>query len=277
MSLIDYFRNKTAIVTGGANGLGFSLAQKLSELDCCTLILDKDKSACESINVIHMKKNKRLRAREVNVVDSNDVSKSIREFYDEQGKIDILINNAGIAHIDEVLDLELKIWKNIIDVNLWGVINCTTHVYPIMVEQGFGQIINISSLSGLLTDPGSTAYATAKAAVINLSLSMRAEAKFYNVGVSTVCPGYLSTDIYVRTLSSKVDTPRFFEALHKYSKPFSVEKASILILKAIKKNKAMLVLPASAKWELFLSRIIPGFMNKQDNELMNLIRKYKRK
>ena len=93
------------------------------------------------------------------------------------GRLDLLVNNAGVGLAGDLRDVELSDWKKVIDVNLWGVIHGVHACFPVMVRQGFGQIVNISSASGLVLRPGMIPYATSKHAVVGLSNSLRVEAE----------------------------------------------------------------------------------------------------
>jgi len=112
------------------------------------------------------------------------------------GRLDYQFNNAGIAIGGDARDLTLDQWRRVLDVDLYGVLYGTLAAYPIMVNQGFGHIVNTSSAAGLLPTPLNAPYCTAKHAVVGLSLSLRAEGADLGVKVSAVCPGYVRTPIF---------------------------------------------------------------------------------
>src|SRR5207248_6593438 len=111
------------------------------------------------------------------------------------GRLDLMVNNAGIGIGGETRELLLAHWDRIIDVNLRGVVHGVHAAYPVMIEQGSGHIVNTASLAGLLPSPGATPYAMTKHAVVGLSLSLRGEAAAYGVRVTAVCPGVVETPI----------------------------------------------------------------------------------
>jgi short-subunit dehydrogenase len=109
-----------------------------------------------------------------------------------------MFNNAGVGLVGEVRDLDLEHWQQLLSVNLWGAIYGTISAYQVMVQQGTGHIINVSSIAGLVPTPLGTPYATSKHALVGLSTSLRAEAAGLGVRVSVVCPAFVRTGIYDR-------------------------------------------------------------------------------
>ncbi len=190
---MDIFRDKVAIVTGGASGIGHMLCQELCRLGALVVVADVDSRGAEEVASAILKAGGRARAAFLDVSRVESVRGLVDEILSEHGRLDYMFNNAGIAIVGELRDMSLEHWQRIIDVNLWGVIYGTTAAYSIMARQGSGHIINTASLAGLIGYPASTAYAATKSAVIGLSTSLRAEAAGLGVKVSVVCPGYVQT------------------------------------------------------------------------------------
>jgi short-subunit dehydrogenase len=135
------------------------------------------------------------RAAHVDVSCAEQVQGLVDGTICEHGRLDYMFNNAGIAMCAEVRDMELEYWQRIVNVNLWGVIHGTASAYRVMVQQGFGHIVNTASLGGLIPEPMATAYVATKHAVVGLSTSLRAEGAELGVKVSVVCPGMVKTRV----------------------------------------------------------------------------------
>ncbi len=130
----------------------------------------------------------------VDVSNEEEVIQLINETVSEYGRLDYLFNNAGIAIGGDARDLTLEQWRRVPEVNLYGELYGTIIAYPIMVGQGSGHIVNVSSAAGLFPGPINAPYCTSKHAVIDLSLSLRVEGADLGVNVCVVCPGYVRTN-----------------------------------------------------------------------------------
>jgi short-subunit dehydrogenase len=153
-------------------------------------------------------------------------------------------------------------WNRIVDVNLLGVINGIQAAYPVMLQQGFGHIINTASMAGLLPSPGATAYGATKHAVVGLSKSLRVEASFNNVRVSVLCPGAIRTPIlqaggkygksYVNV--SPEQERRMWDRL----RPLSPDAFASKALDAVAQNKTIIVIPSWWKLLWYVDRLVPS-------------------
>lgn len=179
-----------------------------------------------------------------------------------------MFNNAGIAIGGDARDLTLEQWKKVLDINLNGVIYGSTMAYQIMAKQGFGHIINTSSSTGLMPQPGNAPYCASKHAVIGLSLSLRYEGVDLGIKVSSICPGHVQTDIYNNMTIANISNEKV--ASSQPMKPLDVLEAVKIILKGITKNKDIIIFPAPVKWAWRINRIFPRLL---DNVWVNKIRK----
>lgn len=188
-------RNKTAIVTGAASGIGRALAAELSRRGARVVLADRDiELAEESAARIRAGGGDAL-ATELDVRDAARFREVAEQTRDRWGPIDYLFNNAGIGVGGEVANYDAAAWRDVLDVNLYGVIHGVAAVYPAMVARGAGQIVNTASMAGLLPGPGMASYATSKHAVVGLSKALRIEAAPHRVRVSVLCPGAVRTPI----------------------------------------------------------------------------------
>lgn len=197
---IDY-DGAVAWVTGAGSGIGRSLCGVLVERGAVVIAVDIDGDAAEATGeaiapTMSRSKPAQVIARRVDVTDAAAVAASIRDAIGDLGRLDLVFNNAGITGpIGEYRLVRPHHWDEVLDVNLRGVINGVSAAYPIMIDQGWGQIVNTASAAGLAPTAGAVAYATTKHAVVGLSRSLRVEASVHGVGVTVLCPGALETPI----------------------------------------------------------------------------------
>ncbi len=262
--LIHVFDGATAIITGGASGIGRALAEELSNRGCRITIADLQiELAKEVISGIKATGGK-TRAVKIDVTDFSAVKQLIQETIKESGRIDFIFNNAGIGIFGFVNHYSIDDWNDIVDTNLRGVINGIQAVYPVMIKQGFGHIVNTASMAGLIPQPGNVGYATTKHAIVGLSISLRAEAANKGVCVSVLCPGFIRTPLLkdgksVRVLSGLSDEKKqqLCELIEK-SHPMPPNVFAKKALDLVAKNKAIIVLPTWYKSIWWMNRFFPS-------------------
>jgi NAD(P)-dependent dehydrogenase (short-subunit alcohol dehydrogenase family) len=126
--------------------------------------------------------------RRVDVSRRDEGEALVTETRASLGRIDLMVNNAGMGLDGEFRDMRLDQWERVVEVNLWGVVYGTHDGYPVMIEHGFGQIVSVASLAGLMPGGLMTSYVAAKHAVVGLTLGLRAEARQYGIKVNALCP-----------------------------------------------------------------------------------------
>lgn len=208
------FKNQVAVVTGGANGIGFSVAERLSKSGASVKIWDLDieaaQTAAETINA---------EAVECDITDWISVQNATETSINASEKIDILVNSAGIAGPnDTVVDYDNKAWDQIISVNLTGTYYVNKAVVPHMKANGYGRIVNIASVAGKDGNPNASAYSASKAGVIALTKSLGKELADSNIAVNCVTPAAARTAIFdqmsqehIDYMLSKIPRGRFVE------------------------------------------------------------------
>ena len=209
-------KNKTAIITGGAQGFGLDIAKKFLDYGATIRLWDIDESELKKAkNEIN---NPDLEYDVIDVANNKIVTSTIDKI-SKNSKIDILINNAGITgSTAELWNYNVDEWKKIVDINLHGTFYCCKAVVPVMIKNNYGRIVNIASVSGKDGNANASAYSSAKAGVIGLTKSLGKELAQYNIAVNAVTPAGAKTRIlnqmskeHVQRMLSKVPRGRFLE------------------------------------------------------------------
>ena len=209
-------KNKTAIITGGAQGFGLNIAEKFLNSGANVIIWDveekKLQSASKNIN------NPKLSYNVVDISSFEKVNKIVLEI-EKSSKIDILVNNAGITGpTTELWNYSLEDWNKVVEINLNGTFNCCKSIVPNMIKNNYGRIVNIASVAGKDGNANASAYSAAKAAVIALTKALGKELANKNIAVNAVTPAGAKTrildqmsDKHVKFMLSKVPRGRFLE------------------------------------------------------------------
>jgi NAD(P)-dependent dehydrogenase (short-subunit alcohol dehydrogenase family) len=187
---------------------------------------------------------------------------------DRYGRLDVLVNNAGVAVGGEAQELLLAHWDRVIDVNLRGVVHGVHAAYPVMIAQRSGHIVNIASLAGLLPAPGLTPYAMTKHAVVGLSLSLRAEAAAHGVGVTAVCPAVADTPMLDKGGPDDLPRPmlmRHGREIWRHYQPrlYPPGRLAQDVLRGIDRNAALVIVPGSARMAWQLWRYAPAVVTRR--------------
>jgi NAD(P)-dependent dehydrogenase (short-subunit alcohol dehydrogenase family) len=253
------FTQKVAIVTGGASGIGQALCREMSRRGGMVVVADIDFEGSQQVASAISSRGLSATPAHVDVSKADDVQRLIAETFSQHGHIDYMFNNAGIGIAGEIRDMDLGLWEDIVNVNLWGVIHGTTSVYKVMVQQGFGHIVNTASVAGLLPVPMETAYVATKSGVVGLSLSLRDEAKQLGIKVSVVCPGFIRTRIYDSATVLGVNREDLMAQI-----PFRLmdaARAARIILKGVSRNQAVIITPFYARIFWWLYRLHPALLS----------------
>ena len=237
---------KVVLVTGAASGIGAAMCDLLSEAGARVYGADL---APEGIT------NRAVIPLTLDVRSASAFSDHVDAIVESEGRLDMLVNNAGVGAAGEVRDATIDTWRRVIEVNTMGAIHGIDAVYRGMVERGSGHIINVASGAGLCARPGMVPYATSKAAVIGLSTSLRAEAAHYGVRVTCACPGYVATAIMDTTKFEGVDGAGLRQAIP--LRAMTAERCAELILRAASRNRALVPVGVPTRLEWWLTRFAP--------------------
>jgi 2-dehydro-3-deoxy-L-rhamnonate dehydrogenase (NAD+) len=217
MNAID-LKGRAAIVTGGAQGIGFAIASRLLESGAAVSLWDRDAEMLRQATT-HLEAAGRVTTMAVDVTDADAVQRSADAVASELGSIDILVANAGIAGPNQKLwEYPIDAWKQVVDVNLAGVFYCCRAVVPYMLKQNYGRIVNVASIAGKEGNPNASAYGASKAGVIALTKSLGKETADKNIAVNCITPAAARTRIFdqltpqfIEFMLSKIPRGRFLE------------------------------------------------------------------
>lgn len=257
---MDAFKNKIAIITGAASGIGRALGETLARRNAIVILADVNHELLDKAADSLATSGYQSETVKVDVTSHAAVSKLVTDTVARHGRLDYMFNNAGIAVGGEVRDCNIDDWRNVIDVNLNGVINGVESAYPVMVQQGFGHIVNTASIEGLIPFPGTVSYAASKYGVVGLSNSLRIEGADLGVKVSVVCPGYVKTPIFHTCKLIKIDREKMLASLPERL-GITPEECAAAIIAGVERNKAIIVVTWFAKVLWILHRISPGLIH----------------
>jgi NAD(P)-dependent dehydrogenase (short-subunit alcohol dehydrogenase family) len=204
MNSID-LKNRIAIVTGGARGIGFAAAQKLLQSGAAVALWDIDGAALEKA-AASLAPYGKVFAAVVDVTDAASIGKAVGDLIRDFGKIDILVNNAGITGGNAPLwELEPDIWRRVVEVNLIGPYLTCRAVVPHMIAAGYGRIVNIASIAGKEGNPNASHYSASKAGLIGLTKSLAKELAAKGVLVNCITPAAAKTEMFAQMTQQHID------------------------------------------------------------------------
>ena len=192
--------NKIALVTGGGRGLGRAITLAFADAGADIAVASRTRTQLDEVVSEIRARNRRGLAIEVDVTDSGSVAQMVATTQREFGRIDILVNSAGVGWTSRIADTDDNVWKLIIDTNLTGTFYSCRDVVRLMIERKTGSIINLASVAGVKGPPGLGAYAASKGGVIALTRVLALENTRHNVRANAIAPGYFRTDMNAAAL-----------------------------------------------------------------------------
>ena len=197
-------KNRVAVITGGAQGFGFSIAERFIQSGAIVIIWDLDEEAAKKAE--EKLKSNNFSYQILDVKNPDQIEQNLKEVVKKFNKIDIFINNAGIAGLNTtVAKYPLDEWKKVINLNLNSVFYCCKAVVPIMEKNNYGRIVNISSIAGKEGNPNASAYSSSKAGVIALTKSLGKELAQKSISVNCVTPAAAKTRIFDQMTQEHID------------------------------------------------------------------------
>jgi NAD(P)-dependent dehydrogenase (short-subunit alcohol dehydrogenase family) len=233
-------KDKIAVVTGAASGIGQATAIEFADRGVDLVVSDINEAGLDETVAAIEAKGRRAVALGVDVSKPDQVEGMISKAIDTFGRVDILMNNAGVGLSGEMRHLSLQDWEWIVGINLWGPIYGIHFALPHMVKQKSGHIVNVSSSAGLIASSCMSAYTTTKFGLVGLSEVLRNELARFGIGVTVVCPGFVKTNIFDTTETRGMkDAPKGDDLPSWLG--ISKEACAKDILRAVQKNKFLII------------------------------------
>ena len=219
------FSNKTAVITGGADGIGKAAAERFAKEGASVVIWDYNEEKGNQTTAEIKAAGGNAYFFKVNTADFEMVKDAALKTYELTGQIDILINNAGITRDSTLKKMSPEQWQQVIDVNLTGVFNCTKVLAEYMLERGSGRIINTASVVALYGNFGQTNYVAAKAGLIGMTKTLAKELGKKGITVNAVAPGFIATEMVAKMPENILSAMRDKTPLGRLGKPEEIAAA----------------------------------------------------
>ncbi|WP_419666874.1 SDR family oxidoreductase [Streptomyces phaeochromogenes] len=260
----DRFGGQLVLVTGAGSGIGRATVFAFAEAGARVVAVDRDaESAARTAELSRLIGAPQAWAETVDVSDEQAMEKLAEKVAAEYGVVDVLVNNAGIGLSGSFLDTTAEDWRNVLDVNLWGVIHGCRLFGKQMAERGQGgHIVNTASAAAYLPSRTLPAYSTSKAAVLMLSECLRAELAGQGIGVTAICPGFINTNITSTARFTGVDAVEEKRRQKKSARLYGLrnyppEKVAEAVLRSVVRNQAVVPVTAEARGGRLMSRFAP--------------------
>ena len=255
-------RGEVALVTGGSRGLGLALSRELAGQGCRLAICARDETELEEARIDLERAGAEVLALTCDVSDRSQVAATVEAVTNHYGRIDVLVNNAGIMVVGPVETLTDDDFERVIATNFWGTLNPTLAVLPGMRERGAGRIVNITSIGGKVAVPHMLPYTCAKFAAVGLSEGLRAELADTGISVTTIVPGLMRTGSHLHAEFGGEQEAEYRWFALGASAPYPIAigagRAARLIVRAIKRGQAECTYPLSAVVATRLNGLLPS-------------------
>jgi len=252
-------KNKTVIITGASSGIGKSCAEQFAARGA-NLILGARQyvTLCEIAQDLETRYAIKAVAVQCDVSKESDCKDLISQAITTFGRIDVLINNAGISMRALFSDLDLQVLKNLMDVNFWGAVYCTKYALPELLKNK-GSVVGVSSIAGYRGLPGRTGYSASKFALNGFLESLRVENLKTGLHVMIASPGFTASNI--RNVALVKDGSTQGETSMDEAKMMSSDEVASIIVRGVELRKRSLIMTAQGKLTVFLNKVLPGWLD----------------
>ena len=255
------FKNKICVITGAGSGIGAACARAMAAEGAIVIGADLRMEMLETVAAQVTETGGTMEAHQLDVADRDAVFALAAKVEKAHGAADLVLNNAGVAHAAPVAEMTMDNFHWVMDIDFWGVVHGSQAFLPAMIARGSGHIANVSSIFGLIGVPTQSAYNAAKFGVLGFGEALRHEVKEQGIGVSTIHPGGINTNIvrHARFQQGPEMEAEREEAIQRFAQ-FTVtqpEGAAKTIIKGIKRNKARILIGPDAHLVDWVRRLFP--------------------
>lgn len=252
-------KDKVVIITGASSGIGLALAKEFAAQGSMVVMAARREDQLKELADDIRKTGAEVLPVRTDVSQDNDCKNLINQAVEKYGRVDVLINNAGISMRALFQDLELTVVKKVMDVNFWGTVQCTHYAFPHLLKS-HGSVVGVSSIAGFKGLPGRTGYSASKSAMHGFLDVIRVETRKQGLHVLLACPGFTSSNIRKTALvedgTQQGETPR------DENKMMSAEEVARHIYRAVVKRKRTLILTNEGKMTVLLNKCFPRIMDR---------------
>lgn len=253
------WNGKVVIVTGASSGIGKAYAESFAQKGAKVVVAARSVDALQHLKNELEKKGAEILVVKADVAIEEDCQSLISKTIEHFGKIDVLVNNAGISMRSLLIDTDASVIKRLMEVNFYGTLYCTKYALPYLL-QSKGSVLGVSSIAGYKGLPARTGYSASKFAMQGFLESLRIENLKTGLHVLIVCPGFTASNI--RNVALKGDGSVQGESPREEAKMMQPEEVAALTIRAIEKRKSSLVLTTQGKLTVWLNKFFPNFMDK---------------
>jgi len=252
-------KNKVVIVTGASSGIGKALVMELMSMNAIVVMASRNKAMLDEIISNVTINHENILAIETDVTNEEDCKRLIELTINKYGRLDVLINNAGISMRALFDEVSIDVIKKVMDVNFWGTVNCTKYALPHILKSK-GSVVGVSSIAGYKGLPGRTGYSASKFAMQGFLEVLRIENIKKGLHVLIACPGFTASNI--RKVALSKDGSQQGETPLDESKLMSAEEVSKKIVNAIIKRKNSVIMTSQGKMTVLLNKFFPKLVDK---------------
>lgn len=254
------FQGKVVVITGASSGIGKACAEEFARKGANVILAARQYvKLCEITTAIAEKYKVRALAIQADVTKEEDCKNLINQAIYSMGKIDVLVNNAGISMRALFVNLDLLVLKQVMDINFWGTVYCTKYALPELLKTE-GSVVGVSSIAGYKGLPGRTGYSASKAAMNGFLEALRVENLKTGLHIMLACPGFTASNIRNVALNSEAQSQG--ESSMDEDKMMTAQEVAERIIRGVERKERELIMTAQGKFTVFLQKFLPSFLDK---------------
>jgi len=254
---VKSLQGKKALVTGAASGIGRAIAISLAEQGCDLYLIDRNETSLAESAAVARRCHVNVIESCCDVSDPEQISAAVGDVLFRWNEVDMLVNNAGVCYYGMSVDMADEQWDQILAVNLLAPLQFTRELLPTLLRRPEAHILNVSSMYGLFATSRCTAYHTTKFGLVGFSEALRAEYTRYGIGVTALCPGYVSSNLFQSMLTSEGKPARRPPSWACATPEYVAKKA----VRAIMRNQRLVLVTPLAYLGYYCKRFAPGIID----------------